>query len=97
MSQAQLFLLPLRHKPNRPLAWIGWRHQLADGVEDLFELSPRVVRESVVLKCERFGLSFQLFEPFGEVAVRGRQFAYPHEGPHDFDVDSDGARATEHR
>ena len=36
------FLFLGRHEPDRPLGRIGRRHELADGLEDLLQLRPRV-------------------------------------------------------
>ena len=43
------------------------------------------------------GLVFEVGQPLGQVAVRGRQRPHAHEGAHDLDVHRNGARAAEHR
>jgi hypothetical protein len=52
----------------------------------------RLKAEGVVLRGKHFGLVFQLGQTLGQVAVRGGQLPYAHEGAHDLDVDGDSAR-----
>ena len=40
-------------EPNRPLGRIGWRHELAQGVEDLLEVGSVVSAEGVVVQGRR--------------------------------------------
>lgn len=63
------------------LGRIGGHHELADGLEDLFEAG--------------IGLGLQRFQSFRQVLMRGQQHPQPNEGAHDLDVDRDGLGATQ--
>src|ERR1700754_3910391 len=86
LRQALLAVLVLRpDEPDRPLGRIWRCHEFAQRVENLLELGPRVAAEGVVAHGEGLSLLLQLVEPLGQLAVRGRELAQPHEGAHDVD------------
>ncbi len=63
-----------------------WRdHQLPNGLENSLE---------VLVVLARF--AFKFFELAGEIFVRGHNFAEPHEGAHDRDIDFDRTVAPEY-
>lgn len=77
-------------KSDGPALGSGWVHELADRREDGGD--GLIVGSELLLETR-----LELIEATGERPVRGEEFAHAHEGPHDLDVDGDGALAAKHR
>ena len=96
-SPAALGLFLGRDEPHGSFGWVWRCHQLAQRVKRLFELDPGMAAEGVMLHCQGVGLVFQFGLALGQFLVGGGCGAHLYIGPHDFDVDGDGAWAVQDR